>query len=276
MMHLRNRFLAGALAVMMAVSSMQFPVRNVRAEEAVETKETETGVEGTGNKEEDFDSSASVGESVEKETETAIESIETVETTEISEVGTVADHTEGVETTTESIETVETTEIEETVIEPTEETGTWETELESEEQKETLVTEESTLESEEETETETENEQISKASEDDIASGNYMNITWVIDANGKLTVEGIGEFAFYYNDKSDRAPWYNYRSYIKSAEVNLKDIMNASYMFNDCSELAEIDLSGLDTSSVTDMGSMFNGCSRLAEIDLRNCRKIIA
>ena len=268
MMHLRNRFLAGALAVMMAVSSMQFPVRNVRAEEAVETKETETGVEGTGNKEEDFDSSASVGESVEKETETAIESIETVETTEISEVGTVADHTEGVETTTESIETVETTEIEETVIEPTEETGTWETELESEEQKETLVTEESTLESEEETETETENEQISKASEDDIASGNYMNITWVIDANGKLTVEGIGEFAFYYNDKSDRAPWYNYRSYIKSAEVNLKDIMNASYMFNDCSELAEIDLSGLDTSSVTDMGSMFNGCSRLAEIDL--------
>lgn len=60
MMHFRNRFLAGALAVMMAVSSIQFPVRNVRAEEAVETEETETGVEGTGNKEEDFDSSASV------------------------------------------------------------------------------------------------------------------------------------------------------------------------------------------------------------------------
>ena len=267
MMHLRNRFLAGALAVMMAVSSMQFPVRNVRAEEAVETKETETGVEGTGNKEEDFDSSASVGESVEKETETAIESIETVETTEISEVGTVADHTEGVETTTESIETVETTEIEETVIEPTEETGTWETELESEEQKETLVTEESTLESEEETETETETEQISKASEDDIASGTSRNITWVIDVNGNLTVKGTGDFA-HSDEVLKRAPWYNYRSYIKSVKINLNDMTDASYMFYGCSKLTQIDLSGMDTSSVINMGSMFNGCSGLTEINL--------
>ena len=245
MMRFRNRFLAGALAVMVAVSAVQFPTVKVRAEETAETKETETEAEGTRNREEESDSSVGTEESVEKETETALESIESVAMTEIEETGTVADSTESVEITTESIETVETAEIEETVIESTEsiestaETGTVETELESEEQKETLVTEESTLESEEETET----EQMLKASEDDIASGSYMNITWVIDADGKLTVEGIGEFAFYYNDKSDRAPWYNYRSYIKSAEINLKDIMNASYMFNDCSELAEIDLS---------------------------------
>lgn len=30
--------------------------------------------------------------------------------------------------------------------------------------------------------------------EDDIASGTYENIAWRIDANGKLTVEGTGEF----------------------------------------------------------------------------------
>ena len=258
MMHFRNRFLAGALAVMMAVSSIQFPVRNVRAEEAVETEETETGVEGTGNKEEDFDSSASVGESIEKETETTIESIETVETTEISEVGTVVDHTESVETTTESIETVETTEIEETVIEPTEETGTWETELESEEQKETLVTEESTLESEEETET----EQVLKVSEDDIASGTSGNITWVIDVNGNLTVEGTGDFS------DSKIPWNGYTDKIITAKIDVVGMTDSSGMFLGCSNLASLDVSGLDTSNVTSMGSMFSGCSSLTSLDV--------
>ncbi len=263
MMHFRNGFLAGMMAVMMAVSALQFPTVNVRAEETVETRETETGVEKTGNRKEESDSSAGMWESVEKETENAVESIETVEKAELEETETAADSAESVETTTEK------TELEETVIESTEsiesteETGTSETELESEEQKETLVTEESTLESEEETEI----EQVLKASEDDIASGSYENITWVIDANGKLTVEGTGEFA-QSNGNWNRAPWYNYRSYIKSAEINLKDITNASYMFNDCSELAEIDVSGLDTSSVTNASCMFGGCSGLTEIDL--------
>ena len=43
------------LAVMMTVYSMQFPVGNVRAEEATETKETETGVEGTEEFSDKFD-----------------------------------------------------------------------------------------------------------------------------------------------------------------------------------------------------------------------------
>ena len=39
-------------------------------------------------------------------------------------------------------------------------------------------------------------------------------------------------------------------------------------MFDNCSSLTSIDLSGFDTSKVTSMGSMFNGCSSLASIDL--------
>ena len=39
-------------------------------------------------------------------------------------------------------------------------------------------------------------------------------------------------------------------------------------MFDSCSSLTSIDLSGFDTSKVTSMGSMFNGCSSLASIDL--------
>ena len=41
-----------------------------------------------------------------------------------------------------------------------------------------------------------------------------------------------------------------------------------SRMFLDCSQLTSVDLSGLDTSGVTDMSSMFSGCSSLTSIDL--------
>ena len=40
------------------------------------------------------------------------------------------------------------------------------------------------------------------ASGEDIASGSYKDITWVIDANGKLTVEGTGEFSDSWQDPS--------------------------------------------------------------------------
>ena len=39
-------------------------------------------------------------------------------------------------------------------------------------------------------------------------------------------------------------------------------------MFHSCSSLASLDLSGLDTSRVEDMGGMFESCSSLASLDL--------
>lgn len=39
-------------------------------------------------------------------------------------------------------------------------------------------------------------------------------------------------------------------------------------MFLSCTQLASLDLEGLDTSSVTNMGSMFFGCSALTNIDV--------
>ena len=45
-------------------------------------------------------------------------------------------------------------------------------------------------------------------------------------------------------------------------------VTNLSSMFSGCSGLTSLDLSGLDTSSVTDMGSMFSGCSGLTSLDL--------
>lgn len=102
-----------------------------------------------------------------------------------------------------------------------------------------------------------------------IASGEYENITWVIDEAGKLTVDGEGEFTSY-TLAINRAPWYAERHYIKSAEINVENMTDASFMFYDCDKLSAIDVSRFNTSQVTDMRSMFDGCDSLEQLDLKN------
>ncbi len=102
-----------------------------------------------------------------------------------------------------------------------------------------------------------------------IASGQYKNITWVIDSAGKLTVEGEGEFTDY-TLAINRAPWYNARHSIKLAEIDVKNMTDASFMFYECDNLIDIDVSNFDTSQVTEMRSMFDGCESLKKLDLKN------
>ncbi len=110
--------------------------------------------------------------------------------------------------------------------------------------------------------------------EDELAGGEYKEndsyITWRIDGNGKLTVEGEGEFAELEENSINmqRAPWYSKRYYIQSAEINVTNMTDASFMFNDCNKMSVIDMSSFDTSQVTDMQGMFQGCGSLQEIDL--------
>ncbi|MBD5486824.1 MAG: BspA family leucine-rich repeat surface protein [Lachnospiraceae bacterium] len=99
-------------------------------------------------------------------------------------------------------------------------------------------------------------------SDTDIASGQYTengsNIVWVIDANGKLTVEGTGDFAVSSrNLDNPRTPWYSNAASIKSAEINVTGMTDASFMFYNCVNLTSLDLSNFDTSEVTDMSYMF-------------------
>ena len=121
-------------------------------------------------------------------------------------------------------------------------------------------------------------------SEDIIASGEYKdvfsNIIWVIDSNGKLTVEGDGDFAVspyispsissssFYESYKDRAPWYEYRDSIRSAEINVEDMRDASFMFSGCTNLTSIDLSNFDTSRISNMYGMFYNCKKLKNLDL--------
>lgn len=112
----------------------------------------------------------------------------------------------------------------------------------------------------------TEDRLVLTASTDDIASGIFEGISWVIDGNGKLTVSGNGNFSD--STGMSRAPWYSNRDSIKSAEIDISGITDASYMFYDCKSLTNIDLSNFDTSDVTDMRGMFYNCYKLASLNL--------
>ena len=95
---------------------------------------------------------------------------------------------------------------------------------------------------------------------------------WTIDAGGCLTIapmEGTdnGELEIWV--LCDEVPWYNYRNSITSAKVAGKiATQTTALMFNDCPKLASLDLSGLDTSDVTNMSNMFSYCWSLASLDL--------
>ena len=92
---------------------------------------------------------------------------------------------------------------------------------------------------------------------------------WMIDSSGCLIIEPQSGETGELEDWGWKAPWSNYNNSIISATINKTVIAKtASGAFYDCKSLRSIDLSGLDTSNVTDMTDMFAGCSNLASLDL--------
>ncbi len=96
---------------------------------------------------------------------------------------------------------------------------------------------------------------------------------WKIDDVGLLTVRPLGDGASGeladWGSGYNNAPWYPQRETIKSAVIEPGVSASTCYrMFCDCKSLSSLDLSGLDTSKVTYMGSMFSGCSKLPSLDL--------
>ena len=93
---------------------------------------------------------------------------------------------------------------------------------------------------------------------------------WMIDASGCLIIEPqSGETGELEDWTGSEAPWLKYKSSIVSATIKKTVIAKTTQKaFYDCKSLRSIDLSGLDTSSVTDMSFMFYGCSKLSSLDL--------
>lgn len=74
----------------------------------------------------------------------------------------------------------------------------------------------------------------------------------------------------YYDESTNgsTAPWYPYSDYIRGISISEYVLASESCncMFCDCPNLQWVDLSGLDTSDVTDMSNMFFGCGSLSTI----------
>lgn len=84
---------------------------------------------------------------------------------------------------------------------------------------------------------------------------------WMIDSSGCLIIEPQSGETGELEDWGWRAPWSNYKNSIISVTINKTVIAKtASGAFYDCKSLRSIDLSGLDTSKVTDMSDMFARC----------------
>ena len=101
--------------------------------------------------------------------------------------------------------------------------------------------------------------------------------TWQIDDSGTLVVSPLsGSSGTLGNWGGGTPPWYSERQRITG--VSFRGSIKArtcSNMFANCNNLTTVDLSGLDTSSVSDMHMMFNYCTsiesaNLSMLDTRN------
>lgn len=98
---------------------------------------------------------------------------------------------------------------------------------------------------------------------------NNPNVTWILYEDGKLVVEGTGDFVGT-NLLGPTAPWCdvynsstNCSADIKTAEIKVNGMKSFAGMFDCCRNLQSVDFSGCDMSTVTDMSYMFNQCSSL-------------
>ena len=69
---------------------------------------------------------------------------------------------------------------------------------------------------------------------------------------------------------------FQYCSGLTSLDLSGWDTSNVSYisyMFNDCTSLTSLDLSGWNMSNVTNTTQMFNGCSNLTSIRMASCNQ---
>lgn len=95
--------------------------------------------------------------------------------------------------------------------------------------------------------------------------GQSGNVFWKIE-NGKLIISGTGNWVL---DAQGRAPWGAQSKYINEVQViSLTESTSLKHMFYGLYNATKIDLSGLDTSRVTDMSGMFQDCSKLTSVDV--------
>lgn len=92
-----------------------------------------------------------------------------------------------------------------------------------------------------------------------------------VDGNGLYEVTVVSDYHILANENS--AGIFNACSKLKNIDLSgldTKNVTNAYQMFRNCDCLVNLDLSNMDTSNVTITQSMFEGCSTLSKINLEN------
>ena len=142
---------------------------------------------------------------------------------------------------------------------------------------ENLADNESRLDDEEQAENEPDGDNVetdtnidSDSEAEVLYSGKDGNLNWSIDADGLLTISGVGDYeGKNFEESFQKLPqWYEYRSDIRSAEVSVSGIKSTAYMFYGCENMVSVDLSQMDTRQVTDMSYMFFQCGSLTNVNL--------
>ena len=94
------------------------------------------------------------------------------------------------------------------------------------------------------------------------------NLTYTLNTDtGVLTISGTGAMADWSDSNGNVAPWYDYRSSIRTAQVSKAATSIGAYAFYGCSSLTSITIPNRVTSIG---GSAFRGCSSLASITIPN------
>lgn len=114
-------------------------------------------------------------------------------------------------------------------------------------------------------------EMVTAGEGSEMARGVSGTCAWVIDAKGHMTVAPLDGISGELDDWENSAerPWYHYMR--KITGVTFEGRVRAKTclaMFYGCYYLTDIDLSGLDTSQVSNMRGMFAWCWSLQGLDL--------
>ena len=252
----KRRLLSWLMTVAIIVVSVPQASLYVRAAEVNEsTEEMESKAEGLEIKE--TDGTEAVSESLETEetngTETVSESLETEETngTEAVSEGLETEETDGTEAVSKDSEEEET-EVSDG------------TEPPSDEQEMEKTTEEPAIS----------NDTADAENGRTIITQQYCkdsNVQWTLYSDGELIVEGEGGFLIPVGAGSGwESPWCDdqYRNKITSATVRVTGATSAASMFENCTNLKTVDLTGFDTEKVTNMDNMFRYCRSLTDVDV--------